>query len=375
VEKNPNPKIKQDPHETISHHTRSHDEKLPPPKPNDERKQEMNPHLSYDDRVRINSLYHIAKWPINKICEEMHVTRPTVELWISRDTYDEVSRSGRPREYSLEILARLQREHQEWSMLDIQRHWPVQPGEKAPSVSTLYEMYEKLPFQTYINKPHHQFTQQQLVDRVEAAKLHKGPRKCHNVWFPDETNSGKQAHAHRLHAFPGDDPNYQVLRKIKGFSGHFFGAICYYGRSELIAYPRKLDSKDYQLLLDNHIILKANKVYGWKSGGKERNWSLCAGNDGSHVSRDTKEYLEAHGVKIWWLPAWSPDINPMEFIWSLLWAAVTKMKPSTSEEVIEYTRKCWHEIPQSTIQNAIDHLNAVYNYVIENNGALYKHQK
>ncbi len=107
----------------------------------------------------------------------------------------------------------------------------------------------------------------------------------------------------------------------------------------------------------------------------KRLWSLCQDGDGAHSSHSTKEYLDIKRVELWWLPAWSPDMNPMEFMWSLLWAGVAKLKPSTNQEVVEFAKKVWAEIPQTTIQHVIDHLDEVYDWIIEHNGDLYKHHK
>jgi hypothetical protein len=130
------------------------------------------------------------------------------------------------------------------------------------ALSTLHDMSKNLPFRTVSGKAVHKFTSQQLNDRVEAAKEHQGPRKKHHTWFLDETNIGSQAHVQRLRVFEEDLPNYQLLDKIKGFPGHFFGAISYHGKSELYSYGRKLDSKDYQLLIENYVIPEADKYYG-----------------------------------------------------------------------------------------------------------------
>jgi hypothetical protein len=189
----------------------------------------------------------------------MGCSRQTVYLWIGRDDFDDLPKSGRPREYDQQKFIEIQRPHQEWSFRDVREHWSNDPTKSIPALS----MSKNLPFSTVSGKVVHKFTEKQLIDRVEAAKEHQGPRKKHHVWFIDETNIGSQAHIQRLRVFANDLPNYQLLDKIKGFSGHFFGAISYYGKSKLYSYDRKLDSKDYQLLIENYVIPPADEYYGW----------------------------------------------------------------------------------------------------------------
>ncbi len=233
------------------HHTRSHD-----PKPQSESVEEVNrdvsnPHLTHDQRVEIHTLFHQAGWSIPQIMDKLHVSYPTVQHWVKANEFDDKPHTGRPFKYSPEILVELLRNHQEWSLEDCRNAGPSDDPNGVPSLSTLYEMYSRLPFQTVTNKPHHVFTSKQLQDRVDASRIHKGPRKGHSVFFVDETSIGRKAHTHRLHVFADDTPHYQELRAIKGFTGHFFAGICYYGRTELVSFDKKLDSKDYQLILEN----------------------------------------------------------------------------------------------------------------------------
>ncbi|EYB83375.1 hypothetical protein Y032_0337g2917 [Ancylostoma ceylanicum] len=41
-------------------------------------------------------------------------------------------------------------------------------------------------------------------------------------------------------------------------------------------------------------------------------------NAGIHVSKSTSEFLDAHGVEFLEWPAYGPDLNPMQNLWSIL---------------------------------------------------------
>jgi IS30 family transposase len=162
-----------------SRNTRSHDKNIVDPMDLQDTEEETNIHLSHDQRVRIHTLYHIAKWPVPQISKEMGCSRQAVYYWIQRETFDDLPKSGRPREYDLQNFVELQRSHQEWSLKDVREHWSNDPTKSIPALSTLHEMSKKLPFRTVSGKAVHKFTPQQLIERVEAAKEHQGPPKLY----------------------------------------------------------------------------------------------------------------------------------------------------------------------------------------------------
>jgi putative transposase len=57
-----------------------------------------------------------------------------------------------------------------------------------------------------------------------------------------------------------------------------------------------------------------------------RHLHLAIDNDGSHTSGRVKEYVKASGLRLrlYPLPAWSPQSNPVELIWWGLHEAVSR---------------------------------------------------
>jgi len=334
-----------------------------------------NPHLTLFDRIRIWVLSNDCKWSDKQIVDYLNFTYPTVAKWKNTYDFEDKPRSGRPIEYDINIYERLQREHQEWSPFDIRQNWPIDEKGKVPSISTIVLMRKQLHVKEYHNKTIHQFTKSNLNDRIRCAKKHQGRDKKKSVIFVDETSRGRQASQIRLHVFPDDHPHFQSLEKIKGFSGHFFAGISYRDRTPLISYERKLDGKDYQLLLDNYVIPLGDQYYGWNQIESKRLWKLCQDGDGAHVSTETTEYLDQMDIQLFDHPAWSPDMNPMERLWSILWHEVAKRRPRSNQELITFAKQVWDGLDQKIIQNTIDDLDRIYKWIIERDGILYKFGK
>ncbi|MCM1987907.1 transposase [Methanococcoides seepicolus] len=47
-------------------------------------------------------------------------------------------------------------------------------------------------------------------------------------------------------------------------------------------------------------------------------------NFASHRANDTKEYAEKNGIELIYLPPYSPDLNPIEFIWKSIKKVISR---------------------------------------------------
>jgi transposase len=336
------------------------------------------PHLSYKERVQIWTLRNISGWTPKMIAGEMKCTEPTVAHWSKADHFDDGHKKGRPREIDRDHFMELQRSNQEYSCADIVAHWNDHTNLKLPSLSKVKLLRKEFKFNEMRNREVHHFTQEQMDLRVRVAKHHQGKLKKRRVIYVDETSRGKQASCFSLCVYPGDNPNYTRLSKIKGYSGHFVAGICWSSKTPLIYYTKKLNSQDYQAFLDHYVIPLGRKEYGpdkSKLHVTEWDWKLCQDSDGAHTSNDTKDFLETSHIELWEHPPWSPDMNPIEHVWQLLFHEVAKRRPSSNEQVVEFAKEAWKNFDQKKIQNIIEHLDSVYQWIIDHNGALYRFGK
>lgn len=75
-------------------------------------------------------------------------------------------------------------------------------------------------------------------------------------------------------------------------------------------------------------------------------------NAGPHASAE--EYFSKKGVGF--LQGWpprSPQLNPIETLWSLLQARVSEHHPQSREELVDAIEKEWDAIPQSTVDKLV----------------------
>jgi hypothetical protein len=85
--------------------TRSHDSHMAPDPPESESSSKITRHLTQVERVRINTLYHFANWTVDQLATEFSCSKSTVHQWIHRENFEDMPKSGRPRETDEQKLA------------------------------------------------------------------------------------------------------------------------------------------------------------------------------------------------------------------------------------------------------------------------------
>ncbi|CAF4965723.1 unnamed protein product [Rotaria sp. Silwood1] len=111
------------------------------------------------------------------------------------------------------------------------------------------------------------------------------------------------------------------LHRIKGqISCHSFRTI--------------MDGPLYVEILRKHLLGGAKK----QSGSR---WRYQQDNDPKHTSRVAKQFLENQVPETIDWPSNSPDINPIENMWSILKRRVEKRKPSNIDELDQFLHEEW----------------------------------
>ncbi len=62
-------------------------------------------------------------------------------------------------------------------------------------------------------------------------------------------------------------------------------------------------------------------------------------NLSAHKSRQARQLIESVGAELWYLPAYSPDLNPIEKMWSKIKSILRTLKARTKEALIHAVAK------------------------------------
>uniref|UniRef100_A0A674PDQ2 Transposase Tc1-like domain-containing protein n=1 Tax=Takifugu rubripes TaxID=31033 RepID=A0A674PDQ2_TAKRU len=82
---------------------------------------------------------------------------------------------------------------------------------------------------------------------------------------------------------------------------------------------------------------------------------LMHDNARPHVARVCRQYLEDEGIETIEWPSRSPDLNPIEHLWDIMFRSIRRRQvaPQTVQQLRDAITQIWEEMPQDTIRRLI----------------------
>lgn len=121
-----------------------------------------------------------------------------------------------------------------------------------------------------------------------------------------------------------------------------------------------MDAKFYVEILHNHI-LEIEEMLGDV-------WRFQQDNDPKHTSRLAKTFLQENFPEVIDWPSNSPDLNPIENLWSIVKSNVEKRMPKNIEELKRFMVEEWRNVPESTLVNLVKSMRRRCELIIQSNG-------
>ena len=96
---------------------------------------------------------------------------------------------------------------------------------------------------------------------------------------------------------------------------------------------------------------------------------MWADNDPKHTCKQATAYIREHGVATIKTPAESPDMNPIECIWSMMKSDIRSQGPKTQDTLCDCLMESWSRITIEHGNNLINHVqNSVFKEVVRVKG-------
>jgi transposase len=272
---------------------------------------------SFNDRIRVISLrddgLHEAE-----IIRRTGFTRDFVRRWMSADDASDKPRGGRPRKLTPPVVR------------TIRAHMKGKKGRSSRKVARIIEARHNLQLSyRSVQKaarmaglsPYHRrkkplLTERMRERRLEFVQLYRGTN-WRQVLFSDEKTFVLWGRPNRKNDVIWEESpeNVEPLVAPKHPSKvHVWGAMSYYGKTDLFVFEEILDRHLYVRILEERL----PGVEDMFPGGV---WMFQQDSDPKHTSKLTTTWLDnnvpAYIPKEHWPPN-SPDANVIEALWAIL---------------------------------------------------------
>jgi hypothetical protein len=143
---------------------------------------------------------------------------------------------------------------------------------------------------------------------------------------------------------------------------HIWGCFSASGVGELHYIEDILKAEGYQNILQS-------KLLPYLKRHNERcHYIFQQDNDSKHKAKSTIGWLKAQQIKTLDWPPQSPDLNPIENLWSELDRRTKHRQPKSGEELFGILRNCWNAINPNELQRYTDNMHDRLQAVIDANG-------
>lgn len=262
-------------------------------------------------------------------------------------------RSGRPRIVSPRTVRVLQRQV-EHSPKKTAREFKLQNPRLLGSASlrtVQRRLHDDVGVRRYRSKRKPLLSRKNLQDRIKFCKKYStwtdsDWKKV--LWSDESTFTVTSTIGSGVYRKPGSDPHlakYTTKTVKHPASVMVWGCFSYHGVGNLVFLPAdvRMDRKMYlELLCDNlpECFEKTNSDIFMQDGAP------C------HTAKYVKEWLEDCEVNFFkdW-PGSSPDINPIENLWSLMKRRLCAMDTGSVPKLEAAISEVWNNLPQDLIQN------------------------
>jgi len=150
---------------------------------------------------------------------------------------------------------------------------------------------------------------------------------------------------------------------------HVWGAFSIKGRIGFLMFTGIMDGAFYREILNENLFENADSIM-------RRGWVFQQDNDLKHSAKETKKLLTDRCPNMLDWPSNSPDLNPIENLWSILKRQVEKgvnklvaeKKSVTVEFFCETIQQEWDKIEPEIFVNLIRSMPTRLEQIIEHNG-------
>ena len=219
----------------------------------------------------------------------------------------------------------------------------------------------------------------ELTDRHKQERVRWAMRRCHwrhqwkRIVWTDEASVRLRDSDGRLRLWIKSGSS--IPRRFRSYRNQGGGTLLIWagiwtdGRTELHIQRETMNSERYVNVLQRHVLPLSNQL------GSPDTWFLMDDNATCHRSAAVNLFKSQSGIRTITWPARSPDLNPIENVWSILKRNVRRsVQPHHGlPDLEEILKREWGELSQATVNHLIDSMPSRIAEVISCKGEVTKH--
>jgi hypothetical protein len=163
--------------------------------------------------------------------------------------------------------------------------------------------------------------------------------------------------------------NRFVIKRLQGGGGSvgIWGCFSMFGTGVCNLYTGHINQHSYIETLKNCLVPSATLLMN------DQYWLFQQDNAPAHTAKIVKEWFDENHIDVLpWCPR-SPDLNPIENIWSWMDTQLAKVHCTSIEHLKENLHRIWLEIPINFCKNLIESMPRRINLCIKARGGYFKY--
>jgi transposase len=201
-------------------------------------------------------------------------------------------------------------------------------------------------------------TKAHKIARYDFAVKHK--RANWDLYiFSDEVSIQLFGNEVHVWSWPNEQLVYEKPKKSP--SRMFWACFDSNGVSKLIEVSGRINSAKYCKILEDGLLpfLQENS---------RKNHFFIQDNAPVHKSYETMDWMKKQKIRVVDWPSNSPDLNPIENLWSTLKSRIQQRSPENMTQVVQYAKEEWEKLPASMLKTLSDSMVSRLKIVRKNGG-------